>query len=180
MSKLVLPLVALAGFVGVATVEAQIATPSTPDVEFARKAASGGHAEVELGRMALGKSTNVEVRQFAQRMVKDHTRANLELSELAQSQHLLLPRVAEGEDAANIKRLGGLSGSAFDRAYMDLMVEDHQHDVADFGKEADQGQNAQIKTLARTLLPTLQEHLQLAQQVQRGPGEEKAQLPSER
>jgi putative membrane protein len=178
LARLAAPAAAILLFAGVAY--AQMSALPQEDQDFARKAASGGHLEVELGRMALGKSGNADVRQFAQHMIDDHSKANLQLSELAQREHLQLPRAAEGKDAETIKNLSGVSGADFDRRYMDTMVDDHRQDIADFQRQASQGQNSQLKTFAQSTLPMLNQHLQLAEQVQRNIGREEAQVPQSR
>ena len=159
---------------------APAAGTTNPDLQFAARAASGGHAEVDLGKLALQKSSDADVRQFAQRMVDDHEKANRQLGSLAMRLHLRLPRHAEGKEAAEVKRLSGLSGAAFDRAYAQAMVDDHRHDIEDFKSEKENGALGPIHVFAENLLPVLEEHLRLAEQLQRNHGEEKAQAPGER
>lgn len=178
MPKLLPPLAALAFLATISILQAQTANLASPDLQFAARAASGGHAEVELGHLALAKSNREDVRQFAQRMVDDHTRANRDLSELAMREHIRLPRAPEGQDAAEIRRMSALSGANFDRPYIDLMVKDHRQDVADFEREARSGQFAPLRTLANATLPMLREHLHMAEALQANYGEEKAQMPS--
>jgi putative membrane protein len=86
-------------------------------------------AEVELGRLALQKGTSPQVKQFAQRMV-----TNQELMELAKTQNLDLPTQVDAKHKADMDRLRGVNGTAFDTAYMQHMVQDHQKDVAEFQK----------------------------------------------
>ena len=160
--------------------QAQMANNTNPDLQFAHKAASSGAAEVALGKMALDKSSRQDVRDFAQRMVDDHTKLNGQMAQLAQHQHLRLPKQAVGEDAEAVKRLSSLSGPEFDRAYMTLMTQDHRRDVAAFEKEASEGSVPPIKTLASKAVPTLRQHLAMAEQLQQAVGEERAQAGSSR
>jgi len=139
-----------------------LAALSSSDKSFATEAAKGGLAEVELGQLALQKATSPQVKQFAQRMVTDHTQANEELMQVAKSQNLDLPVQLDAKHKSDIDRLRGLSGSAFDAAYMQHMLQDHQKDVADFQKQARSGSEPTLKSFAQKYLPTLQQHLQLA------------------
>lgn len=166
---------ALVCLLAAAGAQAQTADTANPDIQFAQQAASGGHAEVDAGRMALDKSRRQDVREFAQRMIDDHGKVNTELSLLAQDKHLRLPQRPVGEDAKALKKLSALSGADFDRAYAAQMVEDHHKVVDAFQREADSGGIVPLKTLAGKTLPTLKEHLSMAERLQQSVGEEKAQ-----
>jgi putative membrane protein len=136
------------------------------DETFAMKAAQGGLAEVQLGQLALQKASNSDVKEFAQKMVDDHQSANEKLKDAAGKENFALPVALAAKDKAEAARLNNLSGGAFDKAYMAHMVADHRKDVAEFQREAKSGQDEQIKNFAQETLPTLQEHLKLAQQTQ--------------
>jgi putative membrane protein len=137
--------------------------PASADQAFVRKAAMGGLAEVEFGKLAQQKASSDEVKQFASRMVQDHSKANDELKQIASSKGIEVPSELDRKHKNDYERLNKLSGAEFDRAYMNLMVDDHKKDVSDFKKEADSGKDADIKSFASKTLPTLQEHMQLAQ-----------------
>ena len=136
------------------------------DDMFAKKAAEGGMAEVELGKLAADKATNPDVKAFGQRMVDDHTKANDQLKGVASQENVPLPTDMTAKDKAEKESLSKLSGTAFDRAYINHMVLDHKKDVADFQKEASGGQDDAIKNFAAQTLPTLQDHLKQAQDAQ--------------
>lgn len=140
------------------------------DQMFVMKAAKGGLAEVELGQLAQQKATSDEVKQFGQRMVTDHTKANDELKSLAQSKNITLPTTMDPKDKAEHDRLSKLSGDAFDKAYMAHMVADHRKDVNEFRKESTSGKDSEVKTWAAKTLPTLEEHLKLAQDANKAVG----------
>lgn len=133
------------------------------DHAFVTKAAMGGMAEVELGNLAQQKAASDQVKQFAARMVQDHGKANDELKQVASSKGIQLPTSLDKKHQGDLDRLGKMSGAQFDRAYMSHMVDDHKRDVADYKKVAGSGQDADIKGYAAKTLPTLEEHLQLAQ-----------------
>jgi putative membrane protein len=138
---------------------------STADKTFVKKAAQGGMAEVELGKLATERASNPDVKQFGQRMVDDHSKANDQLKEVASSQNIMLPQSLDAKDEALKQKLSALSGAAFDRAYMSDMVKDHTQDVAEFQHESSAGQDPAIKNFASQTLPTLQSHLREAKKI---------------
>ena len=140
---------------------------SNPDEKFVMEAGKGGMAEVELGRMAVDKASNDDVKKFGQRMVDDHSKAGDELKALAQSKHITVPSEIDPKDRALRERLMKLSGPAFDQAYMQAMVNDHVKDVGDFSTEARAGKDPDVKAWAGKTLPTLEEHLRLAREANR-------------
>src|SRR5512140_2380360 len=94
------------------------------DQVFVKKAAVGGMAEVELGTLAKDKASSDQVKQFANRMVTDHGKANDELKTLAQNKNITLPTDLDAKHKAVRDRLSKLSGEQFDRAYMQAMLKD--------------------------------------------------------
>jgi putative membrane protein len=138
---------------------------SASDRKFVSAAAEGGMAEVELGQMAQQKGASDQVKQFGQRMVTDHTKANDQLKEVAMKEGIQLPTKLSAQDEMTKQRLSKLSGEQFDKAYMSDMVKDHTKDVADFQRESTSGQDPAVKDFASETLPTLQSHLQEAQQI---------------
>jgi len=144
-----------------------VAAVSSADKTFATEAAQGGLAEVEMGQLALQKATSPQVKQFAQRMVTDHTQANQELMQLVKSQNLNLPAQIDSKHKSEMERLRGMNGAAFDTGYMQHMVQDHRKDVADFQKQAQSGSDPALKAFAQKHLPVLQQHLQMAESAQK-------------
>jgi len=135
---------------------------TSPDMAFAREAAIGGMAEVELGNLAKQKASSSDVKQFGDRMVTDHNKGGEELMQWAQSKNLTLPAELDAKHKALRDRLAKLPTDAFDRQYMNEMVMDHQHDVMAFKREASSGKDADLKAWAAKTLPTLEEHLKMA------------------
>jgi len=138
---------------------------STPDHHFASNAAAGGAAEVKFGELAQEKASDPAVKAFGKRMVDDHTKAGEQLKEVAQTENMTLPSDMKAVDKAHYDRLSKLSGSEFDRAYMQMMVKDHEEDVAEFKKEAASGKNAAMKNFAAQTLPNLEDHLKEAREI---------------
>ena len=100
-----------------------------------------------------------------QRMVTDHGKANDQLKQVAAGMNVTLPADVKASDKAEANRLSKLSGTQFDHAYVRAMVKDHKKDVSDFQKEAKSG-HGDVQSFASTTLPTLQEHLKMAEDLQ--------------
>jgi putative membrane protein len=132
---------------------------SSQDEKFAREAAKGGMTEVELGRLGTEKAQSSEVKQLAQRILQDHTKANQELTQIAQQKGLDLPKQAEQK---HVEHLKSLSGNEFDKAYVQHMVKDHKKDIKKFERASTECQDADLKQFASKTLPTLKEHYRMA------------------
>ena len=130
--------------------------------DFVQHAAQDGAAEIALGKMALAQAANSDVKQFGQRMIDDHSKANQELASLASTKGITAPTEPNAKQKETIDRLSKLSGAQFDRAYMQAMVNDHDHAVATFKTFSEHGDDADLKQFAAKTLPTLQEHERLA------------------
>lgn len=142
---------------------AQNTNASAADKKFVMDAASGGMAEVKLGQLAQDKGSSDFVKQFGQKMVQDHSKANDDLKAVAQKDNITIPSDLNAKDQATYDRLSKLSGAAFDSAYTKAMMMDHKKDIADFQKEANSGMNADVKDFAGKTLPTLKQHQQMLQ-----------------
>jgi putative membrane protein len=151
-----------AGLIGLVAGQAS-AELSSADRNFAAKAASGGLAEVQAAQIAQQKAESPQVKTFAGRMITDHTQANSDLQQIAQQENLTLPSEPSKQERSATQRMGGLSGAAFDRTYAQEEVRDHQQDVALFQQEANSGRDPALKEFAQKTLPTLRQHLQMAQ-----------------
>jgi putative membrane protein len=151
-----------AGVIGLSGLSASAAL-SSADREFAMKAASGGMAEVQAAQLAEQRATSPQIKQFAQRMITDHSAANTELQQIAKQANIALPSQPTGKDAAEGQKLRGLNGRAFDQAYAQGQQRDHQETVELFQKEASSGQDPALKAFAQKTLPILQQHLQMAE-----------------
>ncbi|MCC2663109.1 MAG: hypothetical protein K0S35_1031, partial [Geminicoccaceae bacterium] len=136
------------------------------DTEFATKAAEGGLKEVRLGELAQRQAASDQVKEFGQRMVEDHGKANDQLKQIAEQKGIELPQEMSEEGQQLYDELAQKSGEEFDRAYMDEMVSDHEEDVETFQQYAESGQDPDLTGFAEQTLPVLEEHLQLAQKTQ--------------
>jgi putative membrane protein len=132
------------------------------DRDFMEKAAKASMSEVAISRVAAARTSNPDVRRFAQMMIEDHETAIEQLSALARAYGVSLPAKDphpekwEKRDAKN-----------FDREYLDQMVDDHQKVVNLFEKQANDGDDTETVAYARKHLPKMQQHLQHALDLKR-------------
>jgi putative membrane protein len=132
------------------------------DASFVKQAAEGGMMEVAKGKLAAQKGAHDAVKQFGQKMVDDHTKAGDELKSIARGKSISLPDDSPKPPMqALLTKLERLEGAAFDRAYVDDQIRDHEKTIALFEREAKTGKDAELKTFAEKTLPTLKEHLSM-------------------
>ncbi|MEX2233253.1 MAG: DUF4142 domain-containing protein [Cyclobacteriaceae bacterium] len=146
--------------------EEQLDNKAEDDAEFAVEAADGGVLKVQASTLALTKATSPQVKQFAQMMVDDHTKANNELKALAQQKNIMLPTVLGDAHQHKLDNLGEKTGAEFDKEYMDLMVKDHKEAIDEFEDAAEDDEDAEIKSWASSKLPGLRQHLEHAERTQ--------------
>jgi putative membrane protein len=135
------------------------------DATFMRTAAMSSMAEVVHGKQAQANGSQDEVKKFAQRMIEDHTKANDELKALASKKNTTLPAELDQKHQAMQQKLEKMKGADFDRAYMQHMVQAHKEAVTLFQNEAKNGKDADARAWAEKTLPTLQEHLKMATEI---------------
>jgi putative membrane protein len=145
----------------------QATTVSHSDAAFLKDAGEGGMDEVKLGQLAQQNGVNEHVKKFGQHMVDDHSKMNNELQALAARKNVTMPTDISVLQHASYKLLSTKSGEGFDKSYISSMVKDHEDDIAAFRKEASEGTDADVKALASKALPTLEEHLRMAQDIAR-------------
>jgi len=124
-----------------------------------------GLAEVQLSQLAQQKASNTEVKDFAQRMIDDHTQANKEISQLAKQKGATLPSDVSPTQKATLTEFSKFSGKDFDKLYMDHNVVVHTIDVVNFTQQAAVGKDAEVKAFAAKTLLTLKDHLTLAKNI---------------
>lgn len=166
---------------------------SSSDKKFIIEAAEGGKMEVHMARMAVERAASDSIKQFSQRAIDDHSKANQELMQLAQQKGVILPahllpesdhgaaqtsvssdsnttgsnKMGKGDKKAHkdMMKLAQLSGADFDREYMREQVKHHEKAVNLFEKESMKGKDADVKAWAAATLPTLREHLRMAREL---------------
>ena len=127
---------------------------SAKDKIFMKKAAKGGMMEVAMGKLAEQNGQSDDVKSFGKRMVTDHSKANDELKSIAQQKGIKLPSKEPTEKWSS------------DNAYMNMMVKDHEKDLAEFQAEARDGSDPDVKNFADKTAKVVQEHLDLAKETQ--------------
>lgn len=159
----------------------KMATPAkppmaNPDAEFAQKAAMGGKHEVDGAKFAVNKAQSTELKALANRLIKDHTAASNELSTIMKSKKIAMggemhdPKMGDRKDQSN-ESWRSATGAAFDRAYVDHLIMEHEKSVTLYETEASSGSDAELKAFAAKTLPTIKDHLKAVQDL-------KAKLPT--
>src|SRR6185436_5915708 len=138
-------------------------TLTKKEISFMIDAAEGGMAEMRMGDLAQQKGQSPEVKQFGQRLVTDHGKANDELKQLAQKKGVTLPSQMADKHQKAIDKL--TSSSDFDKQFKDMAVKDHKKDIKEFEKAEKKCEDADLKAWITKTLPTLQEHLRMAEQL---------------
>jgi putative membrane protein len=138
------------------------------DVEFATKAAVGGMAEVQFGNLAIQKTTNTQIKDFANMMVKDHGKANDELMAIATTKNITLPTMLDDEHQKKMSELSGRSGNDFDKTYVDAMVDGHKKTLKLMQDEAKDGKDADLRAFAAKTAPIVQSHLNMITKIHDG------------
>lgn len=157
---------ALCVSIGVASMEpTQAGNPKPDDRDFVTKAAIGNMAEVSLGKIAVDRATNPDVKQFAQRMIGDHTAVLGELKNLASQKSLTVPDAVGQEQQSVESKLSKLSGAEFDREYMKEMLKGHKDALSLFEKEAATGADTDLKAWSAKTVEAIKGHLRMAQDI---------------
>jgi|SRR5262245_48963652 len=138
-------------------------TPS--EREFLTNAAQGSALEVQLANLATQKASSDEVKRYAQRMATDHSQGGQTIRQMASNLKFVLPQEQTPEQRTQVSKLENLSGKAFDREYIKVMVVDHKKDIAEYERAASQATNPEIKQFASQSLPILRDHLKQATEI---------------
>ncbi len=136
---------------------------SHKDSSFLKDAAEAGNAEVEGSKLAVAQSSSADVKTFAQMMIDDHSKAGDELKALAASHDVKVSDKPSMLKQAELKLLSKRKAASFDQHYAEAIgVKAHEDTIKLFQKEADKGDDADVKSFAAKTLPTLTHHLELA------------------
>jgi putative membrane protein len=135
---------------------------SKDDSNFIMEAAQGGMKEVQMGKIAQQQAQSAEVKQFGKRLEDDHARANQQLTAIAQKHGVNVPASLDKKHQAEVDKFSKMKARDFDRQFSKNMVDDHEKDIRKFRRQAEKGQNAELKQFASQSLPVLEEHLKLA------------------
>jgi putative membrane protein len=147
------------------TTAATTAAQGAADTGFVREVRTDNLLEIRLGALAQKRSTNAAVKQFAQRMVSDHTTMGNEWTSLASRLRLGTTSALDATQQQLLSQLTSVPAADFDRQYMSTMVQDHQNNIATFQRLGPSAQSPEVRQLAAKGLPVLEQHLTMAQQV---------------
>ena len=142
---------------------------SAEDMQFMKDAAQSGMVEVKMGELASSNGESQQVKDLAQKLVTDHGKVNTELKQLATRKSVMLPDAVTEQQKTMLQHLTSLKGREFDTAFKQHAVENHQKSVDKFKATAEKAKDADLKAFAAKTLPTLQQHLDLAKQLNATP-----------
>ncbi|MCE3603074.1 DUF4142 domain-containing protein [Massilia sp. P8910] len=141
-------------------------TIGSADRKIVTDLAMANMAEIEVARTAQGKSQDDQVKKYAQQMIDDHTKALNEVQQLAQTKGITLPATLDRAHKAKADKLAALSGDAFDRAYMaQAGVAEHKKTHGMLTRAQARAKDADVKALVTRLTPTVEQHLNAAQEL---------------
>ncbi len=143
---------------------------SMSDKNFVKKAMEGSNAEIQLGQLAQQKAQSEDVKQFAQKMVDDHTKLNEQMQPVAQQLGIQPNDDVPAKEKMLKTKLQGMQGQDFDKAYIKAMAKDHKMDLKEFQKEAQNGKNPQVKEAASQGEQVIEGHLQMIEQIAQSHG----------
>lgn len=132
---------------------------------FLEKAAEGQQIEISLGQLATQRAESERVKEFGAQMAEDHKKAGQQVEQLAMKGGVQLSPGVSEERKQKVNKISQLSGHAFDRAYIDYILEDHETVVDEFHRSVKTIQDQDIKQWIASILPTLQGHREKARQV---------------
>lgn len=138
------------------------------DSKFLVFATDAGMTEVQAAELAKTQNISAKSKAFADDMIKDHTAAANEVKTLAVAKNVTLPEAISDDHQKAIKELSEKKGPDFEKAYINMMVDDHQKVVDKFKDATDKCKDPDVKALAAKLLPTLQAHLDHAKMLKDG------------
>ncbi|MCE7042869.1 DUF4142 domain-containing protein [Dyadobacter sp. CY312] len=137
----------------------------SPDKEFVLAAADGGMLEVKLGELATKNATMPKFKDFAKRMITDHTKVNGELKALAGKKQITIPSSLSTAKLQVYDSLAATTGEQFDMLYMNIMIASHEETVGLFQTESSGGNDPDFKKWAGSKIPALKHHLKMAQEL---------------
>lgn len=148
------PPIGLPGYTGTGST-----VPHIDDRKFLKEADLDGMAEIELGKLALEKASNSQVKQFAQRMVEDYTASHRRILHIASDETIATPKEMDGKRQSRVDRLTKLSGPGFDRAYIEDETKQRHQDLKEFTKASQGANDPNLKSFATETIPSLEDDL---------------------
>lgn len=145
-----------------------LAANTTKADTFMQKAIAGNLAEIKVGQLAQQKGATEGVRHFGAVLEQDHSKANSQAMSTASSMGVTVPAAPSAKEQAEYQHLASLSGSEFDKAFVEAMLKDHKKDIKEYKKES-KAANGPAASYAEQILPDLHKHLQIAESLEHQP-----------
>lgn len=140
------------------------ATPAAQD--FMMKTAQADLSEIDMARLALKKSDDTDVRDYASMIQSDHTAALEDLSDLMKDRNVPEPKTTTADAIQDLNRMNELTGPEFDREFINMMVADHEKAIEMFHEQVGISLDPDIRKYAEDQIPKLEMHLEKAQRLQ--------------
>lgn len=142
--------------------------PSTQD--FVTEAADSDMFEIQSSQLALQKVSDAATKDFADKMITDHSKTSADLKNLVQSGKVKadVPASLDSSHQSMLDKLKSLNGSDFETRYHEDQVKGHKEAVDLFSRYGKGGKNAELRAWAEGTLPTLQHHLSMAEDLNKG------------
>jgi putative membrane protein len=140
---------------------------SADDKHFMKDAMEGDMAEIQLAKLAQQKASSDQVKQFAQRMIDDHTKLDAQMKPMAQQFGVEAPADLSSKHKSVQSKLQGLSGNQFDQEYIKAMVNDHREDDQAFLREQTTAKDPTLKSAVTQAEPIIADHLRMAQDIEK-------------
>jgi putative membrane protein len=140
------------------------------DAEFIRDVGADNTMQIQLAQLARDKARNNEVRQFAERVITDHTRLQNQWTAMASRNGMTVRSGMGPRHREKVEQLRKANGNNVDRTYMTLMVQQHQDEVSYWQKEGRDSRSPQVRRLVNQGLPTMEQHLSEAKRIARQVG----------
>lgn len=134
---------------------------------FLMKAANGGMAEVEITSIAQQKAVNQPIKDFAAMLYHDHSLLNDQVKSLAAQKNVTLPDTMSADKRSMVDDLKKQSGKNFDKAFIELMIKNHNAGIEMFGQAGNDAKDPDVSNLAKNAVPTLRAHLDSALALQK-------------
>jgi putative membrane protein len=144
---------------------ANVGSISTADKDFMIMAARADMTEAHEGQVFENRTDRADIKAFAKTLDQDHTKAYEELTELASKTGVSIPKGIDVAKDPAFEHLVHLKGERFDHAFAADEVAAHRHAIAMFKREAEHGKDAEVKAYAAKMVPVLEKHLRLAEEI---------------
>jgi putative membrane protein len=138
---------------------------SAQDATWLMTGIQGDRFEITGGTAAQSKGATPAMKAFGARLVKDHSKSLRDAKDAARRFGIDVPKTPSPSEQWELRTVGAFTGTAFDRSYADLEVQDHIQDIQETTDEVSEGCNATVRGLARDDLPVLRTHLKIARQL---------------